>query len=158
MDSRHPPLVSASLAVLLALAWGSTSGCPGAPPAADDDDVGDDDTTEEQDGGPALSVWPEAIEFGVVALGADEVRTLTLENVGDESLLIVTVSMVGGYELWDVEAFDGQRLEPGEYVDLLVLFHATVEGDASNTVRVLSNDPERPEVLVPVTATALPTP
>ena len=132
---------------------------PGCP--ADDDDsgsTGDDDTSGEQAAGPAISVWPETIEFGVVALGADEVRTLSLENVGDESLLISTVSMIGGYELWDVEAFDGQWLEPGEYVDLLVLFHATVEGDASNTVRVISNDPERGEVLIPVTATALPTP
>lgn len=141
------------LAATIALLFAVT-GCP--PP--NDDDVGDDDTTEEPAGGPAISTWPDAIEFGVVALGADEVRTLTLENVGDESLLIVTVSMVGGYELWDVEAFDGQRLEPGEYVDLLVMFHATVEGDASNTIRVVSNDLARPEVEVPVTATALPTP
>ncbi len=152
MAPRRPCLAPLALTALLALAMGIQAGCLDIPPDGDDDDSTEGPT------GPAISAWPDAIDFGMVALGSDSVRTLTLENTGGESLLVVTVEMAGGYEFFDVEAFDGQRLEPGEYVDLLVMFHATEQGPANNAIRVASNDPDRPEVEIPVTATAEPPP
>jgi hypothetical protein len=128
--------------------------CPSGDDGFGGDAGDDDDSTDGPPDGPMISTWPDAIEFGTVALGTDAVSTFTIENVGDESLLVGSVSMLDGYELFDVEAFDGQRLEPGEYVDLLAMFHATVEGDASNMIRISSNDPEKEVIDIPVSASA----
>jgi len=146
--------------VALVALWLVGSGCPAADDdfGGDDDATGDDDTTDGPPDGPMISVWPEAIDFGMVAFGSDATSTFTITNEGGESLLVTSVSMLQGYELFDVEAFDGQRLEPGEYVDLLAMFHATVEGEASNVIRITSNDPEKEVVDIPVSAEAVPTP
>ncbi len=124
----------------------------GCPTASNDDDTADDDAGDDDTAalGPRIEVFPEEIDFGTVQFGTDASSSFFISSVGDEDLLVASVSMAGGYEQFDVEAFDGQQMAPGGTVSLTVLFHATAPGSAENTIHVISNDPDLPLVQIPV--------
>ncbi len=120
--------------VALAILVLSGAGCP---------------TDETGDGDPLLQVSPAEIEFGVVGLGALVERDLEISNAGDASLTLAAIALLGNDSQFAIPGFSGD-LEPGGSVTLTLSFLAALEGPAENTVRITSDDAQRPQLDVPV--------
>ncbi len=109
-----------------------------------------------------IEVDPGSIDFGVVGEGMQETRTLTLRSVGTGTLVIASVELMGGpIEFAFLGSTNPARLpppaggQPGGAVDLRIACAptaATEEAELSGFVRIVTNDPENREVLVPLHA------
>jgi kumamolisin len=110
--------------------------------------------------GPVIAVSPEdGLAFGTVCEGAGGVRflTLTVSNVGSTDLLILEVARVAGSADFTVLPLPGTplALAPGSEITFTVRFdHAGPPGSVQEAViRVISDDPLRPEFDLKATAT-----
>jgi hypothetical protein len=110
-----------------------------------DPSPGDDTGT----GVPVLEVTPPAIDFGALAVGAtSEVRTITARNVGDALLQVGDATLEGaGFTLL---AGSGALLAPDEATTFDVVFVPDATGAWTGTARITSDDPEHPQVDVPL--------
>jgi len=104
---------------------------------------------------PDISVTPEDISFDDVGLLSSAQRTITIRNVGIRDLLIDETRFVPDDEsdtsirlVTPIQP--GWAVSPGESVTTNVAFLPTDTDPASGHVLIRSNDPDEPEVLVPV--------
>lgn len=111
-------------------------------PARDDSAFG---PTPSDDGGsePAeLTIAPEAIDFGEVRVGEDEVEVISLENSGDESLEIESIEAEEGdcdahFEVEGEDEGDGAfTIEGGESEDLEATFAPDDAGERACDVEI----------------------
>jgi hypothetical protein len=133
--------VAALLAAALLLSVPDTPGppSPSAPPA-----------------GPRLAVEPERFDFGPVLPGRRLTKEFTLRNVGSAELVIdkLSSSCACAAALLDEKQ---RRLAPGRSGALRVTLRTpAAAGRVAETVRIASNDRERPELAVEVTAEVKP--
>ena len=93
--------------------------------------------------GPALSA--SGIDFGVVATGGSMSADVTIENIGDETVNISSITVDGdGFSIDDTST--DTELEAGESTTVEVTFAPTVAGAATGSISVASNDPNSPTV------------
>lgn len=115
--------------------------------------------------GPVLELTPAALAFGRIALGTRVTRTLRISNAGtdapgtSEDELRVDLAWDeglegGGFSL-ESPATTGHALAAGDSLEVRVGFEAGAAGPRSALLRVMSNDPERPQVEIPLTAEAV---
>ncbi|HZN04081.1 MAG TPA: choice-of-anchor D domain-containing protein, partial [Candidatus Polarisedimenticolia bacterium] len=98
---------------------------------------------------PALRVSATALDFGTVFLDAPVARTLRVDNAGNEDLEVALEIDSPLYSATPASL----RVGPGEGRDVSVRVLSGAEGIQAGTLRLLSNDPGDPEVVVPLTAT-----
>ncbi len=100
-------------------------------------------------GGPDLRCTPERLELGRIALSSPTTASLVCENVGfDDATLVVTPDRSGLVAVASAPA----TLSPGavERIELTVTPQGL--GALMASVLVTSNDPDTPELTVPITA------
>jgi len=121
---------------------------------ASDDDASDDDASDDDDAapsGPAIEITPDEVDFGTITLGDQPAQTWTIHSIGDENLVVSSLGIDEGYADFNVEVYQGD-LPPGTSQNLLVMALGAAVGEATATVRVMSNDPNLPEATLPLRA------
>ena len=116
------------------------------------DDVAEPE--EETDAGlqplPELVLDPPSLDFGPLALDCATEAVVTLSNVGDAPLVVDSVGL-GGV---DVAAFaelgDAMTIAPGDSRRVRVTFTASAVAVYAAQLDVMSNDPDRPNAVVPL--------
>ncbi|MFL6136310.1 MAG: choice-of-anchor D domain-containing protein [Frankiaceae bacterium] len=109
-------------------------------------------------GGPVIAV-SGSLAFGTVARGTSQTRDLTIQNTGNEDLLVNGVSMASGSDpAFSVLSNPGvpQTIPPGGSVVFSVKFAPTAsssDGLRTGNVTISSSDPITPTVTVPVSGT-----
>jgi len=102
---------------------------------------------------PDIEVQPTTLLFSDGAYGSDT-RALSVRNVGNASLTVRGIAVVGPDRASFEVAFDGPvTLAPGEGRDVTVSFEAADSGPRFAMLHVLSDDPDEPQTNVWVTNT-----
>ena len=114
------------------------------------------------------AVTPDRFE-AELRVGEETQATLSFENVGDGDL-VYTVStsspvadlgppeVVPAGHVRPLDASQGGVLPPGKRAELPVTLRCTSSGTQTGSVRIESNDPDEPEVEVPISLTCQPAP
>ena len=102
---------------------------------------------------PQLTFSPAMINLGNVPLGATNLATLTLTNMGGAPLL---AQLKWGGTNPNTDLFTSPTVIPnvaaGAFIDIQVGFTATALGPVTGLLNLLSNDPSKPSITIPVTA------
>jgi hypothetical protein len=107
---------------------------------------------------PDLVATPNPLSFGQAFLGLTAGRTLTLRNGGTAELVVTSVRVKpGSHPGLGVEALEATIAPAGERGVTVRLTVDTV-GPASGAILIASNDPDTPELEVPVVAEGAPRP
>jgi hypothetical protein len=124
-------------AVLMLLFLVAATVAAGAPPTSAD--------VTRQAGTPDIEVSQETLVFSDDPYGSDT-RTLTVRNVGNASLTVRTVAVVGPDRSAFVVGVDGPvELAPDEPRDVTVSFEPAAAGPRFAMLHVLSDDPDEPQ-------------
>lgn len=118
---------------------------------ADKPDTGDTGAPASTD--PDIALDPGLLAFGSVPVGASDVQTVTLANVGGAPLEIHAIYLED-FDLGDIftiSAVDAVLLPPGEETAFTVTFAPSEAVDYESRVLVGSNDPDEPEAPVSLT-------
>ena len=109
-----------------------------------------DDTGGEGAAGPELATSHDAMDFGTQPYGVASAQSLTVANVGEE---VLSLESVVATEPWAIDEEVPSELEPGASIGLTVSFIAGSRGANEGEVTILSDDPTRPELIIPLSAT-----
>ena len=104
---------------------------------------------------PRIALSTEPLSFGQAEVGAASTLTLTLENTGSETLSLSEAIIDAGPYTVSPNSID---IPAGASSTLTVTFAPTAEGNAPGTLRVVTNDPNRPAITIDLTGTAPPPP
>ncbi len=112
---------------------------------------------------PVIEVSPASIDFGAVPQGAVEARALRVRNIGDSPLQISRVVLGAPPDagfLIESPQETPFTLTPGQGLDLSVTFSPGRLGGAevSGVVVINSDDPNKPEVQIPLQGRGVATP
>ncbi|HIE03522.1 MAG TPA: choice-of-anchor D domain-containing protein, partial [Candidatus Latescibacteria bacterium] len=99
---------------------------------------------------PEIRLSQEALNFGQVQLGTYRDTTLSIRNLGNEDLEITQTFLISGKAFELLKDLTGTSVPSGEEVSLGIRFSPTGLEEAADTLVVVSNDPEGPEVRVPL--------
>jgi hypothetical protein len=101
---------------------------------------------------PVINVSPEVYDFGGVAVGCEGELTVTVTNDGQEQLTVDEVELVTASDALDL-AVAGLpwQLAPGAVQTFQVGYAPPDDIPDSAMIRVISNDPARPELLANMT-------
>ena len=107
---------------------------------------------------PDISTSDASLSFEEVTAGASAGKSLTISNTGTANLLVIGLSLSGDHASeFSIEGgCGGQTLPASGTCTLMVRFSPTAEGAKTASLSIESDDPETPEVNVPVTGTGLP--
>jgi hypothetical protein len=105
-------------------------------------------------GAPDIAASPGSLAFGQVFVGAHPTRTLTVSNPGTDALNVNVVSSDPTLAT-DVASFS---LVPHAARNLIVTYSPTVPALLNATLTLQSNDPDTPNLAVPVTGEGVPAP
>ena len=104
-----------------------------------------------QDPQPEIVVMPMLIDFGNIESGQETgVEQLTIVNAGDEVLLLDPLSLIAGNDRFSIDHDEHAdwELQPGEGVQVDVIYEPqTYEGNGG-LISVVSNDDEDPQIEV----------
>lgn len=115
----------------------------------DDNEGGDTAVTT-----PDVSVTPEAVDFGAALDGTVLDTIVTVTNRGDGELFVSEVALSGTEPALSLTTFGEPWLAPSASRDLVLTW--TAAGPVSDVITVASDDPDDPEIQVPVTGGSLP--
>lgn len=98
-------------------------------------------------GAPSVAISELIYNFGVVVEGEDVVHDFVLSNVGDEDLVILSISPTCGCT---TAALGKTQLAPGEDVRLGVRLSTVGYGGSAveKTIAIETNDPEKPRIVL----------
>ncbi len=101
---------------------------------------------------PGIVVNPGELEFSTGIIGKTYVKELIVKNAGNETLEVSSVSLEGDDVFFlDLPVkFSHLTIEPGEEEVVEVFFEPQEEREYSATLFIENNDPENPEVEIPV--------
>ncbi len=97
---------------------------------------------------------PSELDFGEQAVGTSVTEALTVLNAGDDTLTVSGAALDDASAPYVVVADGHLVLAPGDTTTVLVVFAPVAEGDAAAALLVTSNDPDAPEVAVPLSGSA----
>ncbi len=101
---------------------------------------------------PALAAQPERLDFGRVALGkASGTESISLSNGGSAAMTIARMAVEGSGErafVWVANGCSGKTLEPDESCSVRIAFKPGETGDFKAELRVWSDAPEDPRVVL----------
>ncbi|MEM9933041.1 MAG: choice-of-anchor D domain-containing protein [Bacteroidota bacterium] len=105
--------------------------------------------------GPDIDAQPSPLAFGDVFVDNCAIKTLTISNIGGESLDVSELTFSGdGMSAFSILAGDAPfTVAPGSFQEVDILFTPTSPGNYSPTLTITSNDPDEGSLEVSVTAT-----
>ncbi len=111
----------------------------------DDDDAGDDDSAAAE---PQIFVDPDMLAFGSVCVGSSGILPIAIANLGEAPLVIDAMQCT----LPEVTftPFTGQIAPSASPVGVDITVNCSVEGVLTGPLKIISNDPNRPQYNVPV--------
>jgi hypothetical protein len=102
-----------------------------------------------------LTVKPSPLDFGNVQVGSSVARSVYIQNEGSYTLTISSISYDGDPEFEVIpRPTPTYQINPWEYTDIYVEFSPQDVGTYSGIITIISDDPYRPEVEVPVQGVA----
>ncbi|MBH24318.1 MAG: hypothetical protein CMH57_07700 [Myxococcales bacterium] len=113
---------------------------------------------------PDIGVDPTAINFGNVGITISSPRELAIFNNGTEPLEVASVELDGGSADFRIAPDPGfppingngaATIEPGELQRISVIYSPTDVGPDAANILINSNDPDTPELAVPLTGNGL---
>lgn len=117
------------------------------------------------EGAPKISVYPPRINFQQVRAGEGVVREVRVTNVGERSLEIQQIRLDGSQDFTPLIEEDGTLRDPrqveegpirsldvDEFMTVQVRYLTEFEGPDEGVLYIRSNDPQTPEVLIPLSA------
>lgn len=116
------------------------------------------------EGSPQISVYPPRINFQQVRAGEGMVREVRVRNIGERPLDIEEIRLDGSIDFRPLIEEDGMLRDPrelegtlrtldaDEFMTVQVRYLTEFEGPDEGTLYIRSNDPEEPEVLIPLSA------
>jgi PKD repeat protein len=105
---------------------------------------------------PDIQVSPLALSFGDVFIGDAATQSVTVTNVGNDTLTVTGLIVAGsGFGLNSNSPATPFNLTPGQSAPVLVDFAPTAVGPATGTLDISSNDPDEPTVTVDLTGNGL---
>ncbi len=106
-----------------------------------------------EDGTPQIQIDPSPVDFGIVPAGESSAQIVTLFSSGDITLNVTAMQIGSGRETFSlVEALPGSYL-PGEFAELTITYNSD-GSETTGELEVLSNDPDDPNLRVPLLAHA----
>ncbi|HIE83288.1 MAG TPA: choice-of-anchor D domain-containing protein [Dehalococcoidia bacterium] len=100
---------------------------------------------------PEIDVTPIEHEFGNLnATGDIGTITLTIENLGNDTLTLHGATLVNGVPEFTLSVLSQTELEPTESTDLIVTYDPSTYEANYEEVSILSNDEDESEVIVPL--------
>jgi len=100
---------------------------------------------------PVINVQPDALNFGEVEVYQTGELILTIENLGNDDLIISDVNIEGDYF---ASEFDAEiTIPPGEANELTVIFTPEEISDFEGEISITSNDPWNEVVTIPLSGT-----
>ena len=105
-------------------------------------------------GTPEINVPVTNYDFGTVAIGDSAVWNLTVQNIGTADLSIDNLIVQSAVPIFHYMVFP-QLIEPGNSLDIPLIYKPTETGSLNTVVTVQSNDPVTPEVDVVLTGEAV---
>lgn len=97
-----------------------------------------------------------AVDLGAVQVGSSDSTQVAIFNQGNVSLSVLSVGLTS--EVFTVSDYNGE-LAQGDTIEFGVVFAPTDTGQVSDNIIVVSNDPDHPSLVIPVSAYgALPAP
>lgn len=112
--------------------------------------VKDTDVPATAEGGPDIVVTPETVDFGEVAWNGEGVATVVIANVGDSALHLEQLRLGTDSPSFSWTALSSP-VRPGGEVEFVVTWTPDAPGPMSNQLLVDSDDPDEPQVPVPLT-------
>ena len=110
---------------------------------------------------PTLTVSPEAVDFGALAIGRTRTLIVNMLNEGTEDLTISDLELIAAdgvsFELGVIPELPAV-VPPDTTVTAAIRFVPGEERSATGTFRISSDDPDNPETVLPVSGEALPEP
>jgi len=105
---------------------------------------------------PDLVIEPASLDFGKVEVGLELDLLLTVRNAGENDLTIDSTEIVGrDADVWFLTKKKAPfTLKPGEKTEITVCFNPDSAGFKQAALRVESNDPDTPALLIPLTGEA----
>ena len=103
-------------------------------------------------GAPDVAVTPAAIDYGNVFLGFGKIAQLEVYNRGTDLLTVRDIVVGSADYSVDINSF---QLAPSQRQLVNVRFAPTAPGDRSSTLTVRSDDPDTPDLVVPLTGAGL---
>ncbi|HYX24230.1 MAG TPA: choice-of-anchor D domain-containing protein [Thermoanaerobaculia bacterium] len=100
---------------------------------------------------PRLVVSPEAIDLGELKIGASAAAAITLRNAGTAPLAVTALAVRGPGWSAGLPPTPFQ-LAPAAAVEVPLRFQAGSPGSAPGELQVLTNDPDHPDLRVPLRA------
>ena len=99
----------------------------------------------------------DPIEMGDIAINQATTKTVSINNSGDDDLIITGYNFSGG----DASQFSISEscfpvIQPNTPCSETITFSATAAGDYSSILEISSNDPDSPVTSITITATATP--
>ena len=91
-----------------------------------------------------------AIDFGEIAWGASASATVTITNVGDDTLLLDGLSLDVDDSEITMTAVTSPVVPPGGMVDTVVTWTPYAAGEMADTLLIDSDDPDEARVEVPL--------
>jgi hypothetical protein len=104
---------------------------------------------------PAIGVDPLALDFGDVHVRGDRSLPVVVTNEGRGFLQVPDLQVSGGGGAFQVNPASLPSLGPDDSSAVSVRFSPQVIGGREATLRITSNDPDQPEVPVPLTGNAI---
>jgi hypothetical protein len=104
--------------------------------------------------GPAIALAPSAVDFGEVLLGQSAEQLVTVSNFGTTELALFDIYIEGGVDFSQINDCPSILL-PAEACQVAVTFTPTLDGVRSDTLTVLSDDPDQPAVSVSLSGTGV---
>jgi hypothetical protein len=147
MNLRTATLVLVLAVITLGTAWARGQ----APPPAEKPVAEPVKRAEVAEGGPRLELSAEEWDFGSKWSGEPCSTEITIKNVGDAPLKILRIKSSCG-----CTALEPSRTElaPGESDKMTLTYNTKKDKEnVSQTIRLETNDPERPRVTIHVTGT-----
>ena len=109
---------------------------------------------EAADGSPKITVDNSVFDFGAIAQGAPVEHLFTINNAGSDPLKIERLNPSCGCTAASLSA---QIIDPGNSATIRTVFDTTgFQGYKVKTVRVYSNDPQQPSIVLTLKGSVIP--
>ncbi|MEN8178026.1 MAG: choice-of-anchor D domain-containing protein [Pseudomonadota bacterium] len=104
--------------------------------------------------GPDIALAPSTLDFGDVMVGQTAEQIVTVSNFGTAELALFDIYVVNGVDYSQTNDCP-MSLLPAEACQIVVSFTPTMDGALSDTLTILSDDPDQPSASVALLGTGV---
>ena len=103
----------------------------------------------------SLALSDDTLEFGGVLVGTSRAADLTVTNEGTDELQVFDMDLCDGCSVFSILGATEARIGPDESAVLELMYTPSATGVDTGTIRIESNDPSSPELVLPLFGTGL---